>query len=125
AYPDSGGVPTIGWGHTGPDVHLGLSWTQQRADFALNVDLRVAADGVSKLISRPLAYGQMGALISLAFNVGSGAIKGTPLAADANAGVWMNAAKRFLDFAHVAGKEAKGLLWRRLVEAAAFLQASP
>ena len=38
AYRDSVGVCTIGYGHTGADVHEGLVWTQSRADSALGAD---------------------------------------------------------------------------------------
>lgn len=39
AYQDQGGVWTIGYGHTGPDVHEGLTWTQEQADEAQKKDL--------------------------------------------------------------------------------------
>jgi lysozyme len=42
AYPDpiSGGEPfTIGYGHTGPNVHPGTTWTQAQADIALELDV--------------------------------------------------------------------------------------
>lgn len=42
AYPDplSGGDPwTIGYGHTGPEVHQGLVWTQDQADNQLATDI--------------------------------------------------------------------------------------
>lgn len=42
AYPDplSGGDPwTIGYGHTGPEVRRGVTWTQQQADVALIADI--------------------------------------------------------------------------------------
>jgi GH24 family phage-related lysozyme (muramidase) len=32
AYLDSRGIPTIGWGRAGPDVHLGMNCTQAMAD---------------------------------------------------------------------------------------------
>lgn len=39
AYLDSGGVWTIGWGHTGPEVHRGLVWTREQAAEALKKDM--------------------------------------------------------------------------------------
>jgi lysozyme len=39
AYPDAVGVWTIGWGHTGPEVHEGLVWTREQAVEALKKDL--------------------------------------------------------------------------------------
>jgi lysozyme len=42
AYPDplSGGDPwTIGYGHTGPEVRQGVTWTQEQAEAALMADI--------------------------------------------------------------------------------------
>ena len=39
AYRDTRNVLTIGYGHTGPDVHEGLQWTQQDADEQLDHDI--------------------------------------------------------------------------------------
>ena len=39
AYRDTGGVWTIGYGHTGPEVHAGLVWTHSQAVDALLADL--------------------------------------------------------------------------------------
>lgn len=39
AYRDTRNVLTIGYGHTGPDVHEGLQWTQQAADQQLDHDI--------------------------------------------------------------------------------------
>lgn len=78
AYPDpgTGGDPwTIGWGHTGPEVREGLTWTQQQADEALAVDLREAHAGMLQAL--PMAAGYSGnrqaALTSWVYNIGAGA----------------------------------------------------
>jgi lysozyme len=50
AYPDplSGGDPwTIGYGHTGPDVHAGLVWTPEQATAALQADIATAENALS------------------------------------------------------------------------------
>ena len=52
AYPDVGGVWTIGWGHTGPDVVRGMEITQEEADALLVKDVSKFARGVEKLLSR-------------------------------------------------------------------------
>lgn len=39
AYKDTAGVWTIGWGHTGPEVHEGLVWTREQCVAALHADL--------------------------------------------------------------------------------------
>lgn len=75
AYVCPAGVLTIGWGHTGPEVKAGLTWTQQQADDALAADLREAHAGMLKAL--PMAIGfngaQQAALTSWVFNVGAGA----------------------------------------------------
>lgn len=52
AYLDTGSVPTIGWGHTGPEVHLGLVWTQDQAD------LKFASDAAAANSNAALDLGQ-------------------------------------------------------------------
>lgn len=39
AYLDTKGVATIGYGHTGPDVKLGLRWDAEKAERALDIDI--------------------------------------------------------------------------------------
>lgn len=39
AYRDTVGVWTIGYGHTGPEVRQGLTWTQAQADQQLDADI--------------------------------------------------------------------------------------
>jgi GH24 family phage-related lysozyme (muramidase) len=38
-YPDGGGVPTAGYGHTGPDVLIGRTYTAQQCEDWLVADL--------------------------------------------------------------------------------------
>jgi GH24 family phage-related lysozyme (muramidase) len=75
AYLCPAGVWTIGWGHTGPGVRQGVTWTQQQADAALAADLREAHAGMLQAL--PMAAGYSGArqaaLTSWVFNVGAGA----------------------------------------------------
>ena len=79
AYPDSGGVWTVGWGHTGAEVHEGLSWTQAEADAQLDADLAEFAEAVTRLKRRLLSDQQMAALISFAFNLGVDALANSTL----------------------------------------------
>ncbi|HEX4105524.1 MAG TPA: lysozyme [Rhizomicrobium sp.] len=124
AYPDSGGVWTIGWGHAGTAVHEGLTWTQSQADAQLDADLAHASDAVARLKKRLLADQQAAALISFVFNLGEGALASSTLLKLINDGRWLDATKEFLRFDHAGGNESKGLLIRRLDEAALFLKGS-
>lgn len=67
------GTPTIGYGHTGPEVVAGLTWTQDQADAALNADLLPARQDVSdKTAGLGLTDNQVSALVIFAFNIGLG-----------------------------------------------------
>lgn len=48
-YPDGGGVPTAGYGHTGPDVVIGQLYTEQQCEDWLDADIEEAIDEASKL----------------------------------------------------------------------------
>lgn len=81
AYICPAGIPTIGIGHTGPDVALGQRITQAEADALLLKDLSHFADGVHRLLPGSVYWGanQQAALISFAFNVGLGALETSTL----------------------------------------------
>lgn len=70
AYQDQGGVWTIGWGHTGPDVHKGCVITKQQAEELFQGDLAHAEQSVNQLVSVPLNDNQFASLVSFVFNLG-------------------------------------------------------
>jgi lysozyme len=70
AYKDTGGILTIGWGHTGPDVTPTLIWTQAQADAAFVKDCAPLFALVST--KPPLAQA---ALVSFGYNCGIGTLK--------------------------------------------------
>ena len=97
AYPDpaTGGVPwTIGVGHTGPEVHPGLYWSDEQIEDALAADLAKfeAAVNTCKV---PLSQNQYDALVSFAFNVGDGAFLSSTLLRKLNDGFYDAASWEF------------------------------
>lgn len=70
---------TIGWGHYGPDVQKGQVITQAEADALLEADCRRFAEAVDNPSHVPLTAElndhQRDALISFAFNCGTGNLK--------------------------------------------------
>lgn len=72
AYQDPRGVWTIGWGHTGSEVHEGEFWSQEQCDAQLPLDLAIAERAVSSYVTVPLNENQFSALVSFVFNEGSG-----------------------------------------------------
>lgn len=120
AYADSGGVMTIGYGHTGPEVHTGLTWTQAQADAALERDAQKAGDAVSRM-ARNCTQGQFDALTDFVFNLGDGALAGSTLLKLHNAGEYPEAAAQFGLWVHCKGKVLPGLVKRRAAEARLYL----
>ena len=67
------GVPTIGVGHTGADVFLGMPpITVSRAEELLDSDVRQFAAMIDAAVIVPLTPNQMAALILILFNTGPG-----------------------------------------------------
>jgi lysozyme len=85
AYPDSGGVWTIGYGHT-DGVKAGQTCTHAQALRWLEADLRDAARAVDKYVTRRMSMRQRIAWISFTFNCGSGALAESTALARFNAG---------------------------------------
>ena len=72
-----GGVWTIGFGHTGPEVVAGLTWTRSQAEQQLAVDVARFCRGVVPLVPPTLGDNRFSALVCLAFNIGLGAFAGS------------------------------------------------
>lgn len=119
AYPDpgTGGDPwTIGVGHTGTDVHKGLTITKERSDQLLSEDLARFEAGVNKLAPKT-TQAQFDALVSFSFNVGLGNLTGSTLLKKHNAGDYAGAQAEFAKWNKAAGKVMPGLTRRRAAEA--------
>lgn len=123
AYQDQHGVWTIGWGHTGPEVHEGLQWTQAQADGALEADLQAAVSAVNRSVRVAVNQNQFDALVSFVFNVGAEAFAGSTLLRLLNGGYPNLAASQFPYWDHVDGVENNGLLHRRDAEQQLFEEA--
>ena len=64
------GALTIGRGHTGPDVHIGLEWTQEQANAQLAADLQVHCEQMNSVVKVPLTQGQTDALTDFTYEEG-------------------------------------------------------
>ena len=119
AYPDTGGVWTIGYGHT-HGVHQGMTCTREQAQTWLEQDIQAAADAVNRLVKISLKQSEFDALVDFVFNLGAGAFARSTMLKDINAGHLAAAALQFPLWDHVAGRVLAGLLHRRLAEEAEF-----
>lgn len=75
AYLDVKNIWTIGVGHTGPEVHNGLVWTDKQIEDALRTDVKTAEMAINTSVLVPLTQNQYDALVSFIFNVGVMAFK--------------------------------------------------
>jgi len=121
AYLDIAGVPTVGFGHTGPGVKLGLKWTQDRADNQLLADVAVFAQGVNAACKESPNDNQLAAMTSLAFNVGLGAFRKSTVLRMHNQMKFAEAAAAFGMWNKAGGEVRAGLTRRRAAETALYL----
>jgi lysozyme len=123
AYQDGGGVWTIGVGHTGPDVSPAILWTQEQADAALERDLKVAELAMLKHVKvKTLTANQVAALTSFVFNLGETQFAKSQLLTKINASDHTGAALEIVKWHNDNNQKVKGLLRRRLEEAALYLK---
>ena len=120
AYQDDKGIWTIGVGHTGPEVHRGLVWTQAQVDAQLQKDLARAANGVPPCRTQ----GEFDALTSFVFNLGEGQLLSSHLLQYHRAGLIPAAAAEFGKFVHSGPHIDSGLVIRRAREVLLYLGAS-
>lgn len=120
AYLDSGGVPTIGYGHT-THVELDDVISQTDAEEYLRQDLQTAELCVERQVYYGLAPHQFDALVSLVYNIGIGAFMKSTLLKKLDAQDILGAADEFLRWNKVKGKVNKGLVNRRAKERKVFL----
>lgn len=120
---------TCGWGHTGADVTEGTVCTSAGALQWLMGDLAVEEAGVLHDVKAPLTQHQFDALVSLAYNAGTVILEHrsgevwveSTLLNHLNEGRILQTADQFLEWDHINGAPNNGLLRRRQLERALFL----
>jgi len=111
-------VPTIGYGHTGPDVYVGMppiTKPQARALFELDLQDKVIA--VNNLEAK-LTQNQFDAFVDLAFNAGKGLFiesskAATSILTEINAGNFSNVPRVMAMYVISNGSVNNGLIQRR------------
>lgn len=123
---DRPGLLTAGYGHTGPELKLGMKVTQAMANAWLKEDLAIAAKRLNAVIPDvvpDLTSNQYAALISFVFNLG----------VDTKWTIWKVLRARKFDqvpaqlarFVYSAGKKRNGLVRRRNGEIALWSKGEP
>lgn len=128
-YQDVAGVWTVGVGHTGrvdgvPVKDVGRL-TTEKVEKILVKDLERFEAGVRDLVDVELSELQLAALVSFAFNLGLGRLRGSTLLRLLNAGNYERAAGEFRKWRRAGGEIQPGLLSRRGREEQLFRSSSP
>lgn len=115
-------VWTIGYGHTGGNVHAGLTCTKQQAEDWLAQDIAWAGSVVNRAVKVALTQNEFNALVDFTFNCGCGAFEKSTMLAKLNSGDYKGAADEFENWDKSGGKVVAGLLRRRIAEKAEFME---
>lgn len=136
AYLCPAGEWTIGWGETS-GITQGMVWTPERCDAQFFEQVGEFTEAVEKQLTRPASANELGAMVSLAYNIGLGSPNDkkrrgfywSSVRRLHNAGDKAGAARAFALFnkATVNGQlvALDGLSSRRAAEAAMYLQVEP
>ena len=126
AYLDPVGILTIGWGYTnnagyGPGVTVGETWTQAQADAMFEEGVLLFRGQVLRLLKRAAKPNELGAMTSLAYNIGAYVFSRSTCLKRFNAGDTKGAAEALVWFNRADGKVMRGLVRRREAERGLFL----
>lgn len=136
-YMDPIGIWTIGWGHAISKNGVFLKGkkdqakayaqfpggiTMLEAERLLQADVIPRALAVERLVTTSINDNQYAALVSLAFNIGTGNLAESKLLKYVNMKRFDTAAAAFMSWVMAGGKKSKGLENRRREEKALFLR---
>ena len=120
AYRCPAGVWTIHAGVT-EGVHEGMIVTEAEGMAMFRKEIAKFEEAVDRLVAVDLSQNEFDALVSFAYNVGSGALAKSTLLKKLNKGDFDGAAREFLKWNKGGGKVLPGLVRRRAAEAELFL----
>lgn len=132
AYDDGYGVWTIGYGHTSNSdsgktypVYPGQTITAAKAEEIFKADLDSFEKAVNQNVTYSINQNQFDALVSFTFNNGKTAFRNSALLQYLNNGQIGLAAREFDFYIKVKGEVSNGLVARRALEKALFLEYDP
>lgn len=112
-YRDQGGVLTVCWGHTGPDVVAGRRYTKDECEAFKAQDLAIANATVKRCLPMPMLPQIEGALTDATFNVGPRVVCGSTLQKRALANDWPGACAALDMWKYIGRTVSVGLQNRR------------
>ena len=116
------GVPTIGYGSTGPGISVGTRITKEEAELRLRKSLEEIEATLRNVIRVFLNQNESDALVSFAYNVGTGAFRRSTLLRLLNDGApRTSVAAEFSRWNKIGSQPSAGLTERRKAEKELFL----
>src|SRR5690625_2934916 len=112
-YVDPAGVVTACYGHTGPALELGKTYTKKECLKFLMGDLNEAQEQVEKYIHVPLNLWQRAARIDFTHNLGPTNLKTSTIAKLFNKGDYVGGCKQLSRWVYANGDKLPGLVKRR------------
>jgi lysozyme len=125
AYQDEGGVWTIGYGCTGPNITYGTFWTLEQSEAELSRRVERLQMQIGSVLATEPTPNELAAMTSLAYNIGLAAFKKSSVLRFYNGRDTRDAADAFLMWDKVKGVTNLGLSKRRRAERAIFLGEQP
>lgn len=119
-YVCSGGVLTIGYGHTGSDVAEGQEITQECAEQLLREDLEKFENYVNDMVDPELEQCQFDALVAWTYNLGPTNLSTSTLLKRLNTNQFDDVPYQIKRWNKASGKVLDGLVRRREAESLLF-----
>ena len=119
-YICSGGVLTIGYGHTGSDVAEGQEITQECAEQLLKEDLEKFENYVNDMVDPELKQCQFDALVAWTYNLGPTNLSTSTLLKRLNTNEFDDVPYQMKRWNKAGGKVLDGLVRRREAESLLF-----
>lgn len=121
AYRCPADILTIGYGHTGPDVHEGQTLTEAQAEALLKQDLAKFEELVGSLLwGADTTSNQFSAMVALTYNIGAGHFKASSVLSHHRERRYAQAASSFKLWNKGGGHVLPGLVARRAAEQALY-----
>ena len=130
AYRDSAGIPTLGTGfirykvgaRAGTRVQMQDYLTDDEIKAEFTVQIAAYEDAVAEAVKVPLTQSQVNALVSLCYNIGANAFKGSTVVRELNQRKYQAACKAIGMWNKAGGRVVQGLVNRRKAEQVLFFR---
>lgn len=115
-YLDAVGIVTACYGHTGPELKLGMKFTVDQCNIMLLADLKTHNQEMRRYVAVPLTEYQEAAFTSFVYNAGVTNFRNSTMLKLLNKGDYKGACNQLTSWVYAKGIKLKGLVTRRGIE---------